>query len=434
MFASMGTATEPETTAGKLAEKTSPTQSDPIIKVDITRMPTEDTEKSTANESRTVLHIYFERDCGHISITPTLSLSQERRWGPKPKEQKTRRVAKKAAKKLREASRIPLLPIGVNETCVLPTLPLSGPADKDSYFMHTSYLSFHLPPSVLYVGSDRYAPSKPVALVHAGCFWRSYRIQLGPSLAFPGVIDPRGVVSWRHNGGSKRALQDDERNGDGTLLRGYKVRGWRLWGETGKSYVHTLRDKRTAGDIFDDPDVDDKSGGKVEILRADEAVKLSWTRPLSRSTRVYTFHFRSIEFQWRGTSTVSEGRRCGWMLRFCHLKLIAKGRNDRGTKEVCLARYTSSIAAEKSGTLEVFDCVVLRFVEEHMPSLLGSNLTGAGNNDEHEEDKIADLKKGIMYQLIVATVLCMARAEKEKRHTLIDLVIGILESGGNGGG
>src|SRR5690242_2114523 len=243
----------------ELAEKKSSGAPVEPFTISVTRLPTEGTDciiPSNTQGSQTVLHIYFEDGCWHKVITPTLSTSQERRFGPRPKEQKERRVAKREARKLRETTPIPPLCNTIDESAALLDAPEPSGAAKDSYFLHTPYLSFHLPPSVLYIGDGRYAPSKPAALIHTGCFWRSYKIQLGPSLSLPGVIDPRGVVSWRHNGGSKSVLQDDDKNRDGTLLKGYKVRGWRLWGETGKKYVHGIRDKRKAREDFDDPDVD----------------------------------------------------------------------------------------------------------------------------------------------------------------------------------
>ena len=416
-------------------------ESDPIT-VDIMSLPTEDiedVEPPSIEVSRTTLHIYFENGLCHKLVTPTVSPSQERRFGPTPKQQKERRIAKRLAKKAR------LIP-AIEEDALTP-LTVSD-SDKETFFLHTPYLSFHLPPSILFVGSTKYAPARPVALVHTGCFWRTYKIQLGPSLSLPGVIDPRGVVSWRHNGGSAKHLEEDERSNGGRALKGYKVRGWRLWGETGKAYVHGIRDKRRAGEVFDDPDVvvegENEEGMVEEKVRADEVVHLRWHNPLSKQTRTYVFEFRGIEFHWKGTGTVRESKKCGWMLRFCHLKLVARvplgdvektGQMDE-MSEVCLGKYTSSIAAEKSGTLEVFDEAVLGFVEEYIPSLLGEKDSTEGEESVagEEEDRIKTLKNGMFYQLIVATVICMANAEKEKRHTLIDLVVGILENAGNGGG
>ena len=411
----------------------------------VTQLSVEDTEGSedaasvTVRESRTLLHIYIDHECGHRAITPIISPSQERRFGPKPAEQKARRAARKAARVLRSS-----MPISPADHTVSPTSPDINPNSLDTYYLHTPYLSFHLPASILYTGTDRHVPSKPVAIIHTACFWRSYRIQLGSALSAPGVIDPRGVVSGRHNGGSKRVLREDEKNGDGKALKGYRVRGWRLWGETGKAYVHRIREKRRTGEVFDDPDVDceDDKEGRAGKVVADEVVRLTWTSPLSRHTRCYAFWFRGMEFQWKGTGTVREQRKCGWMLRWCHLKLVARVPVDVGEKEegcwreFCLGKYTSSIAAEKSGTLEVFDDAVVRLVEENMPGLLAGERPNGGRTDNCQdcESKTERLKGGVLYQVIVATVLCMMRAEKEKRHTLIDLIIGAGENAGNGGG
>jgi hypothetical protein len=39
-----------------------------------------------------------------------------------------------------------------------------------------------------------------------------------------------------------------------------------------------------------------------------------------------------------------------------------------------------------------------------------------------------------MYQLIMATAMCMIIGEKEKRHTLMDLILQAAEGGGGAGG
>ncbi|KAF3050341.1 hypothetical protein E8E11_006182 [Didymella keratinophila] len=445
-----------------MSEKTS----DPV-RINITRLPTDDAEHDGPKEgdnveSRTVLHIYFEHPCQHKTITPIPSPAQERRFGPNPKQQKQRRSVQKSVRKAREATRT-FPHLNLADPTPAAQLLLSSetlnpePSEQQheepndfepsslqetSYFLHSPYLSFHSPPKVLYTcpvhptSPSRYSPSTPVALIHSGCFWRTYTIQLGASLALPGVIDPRGVVSWAHN------TPERERDGDERTLKGYKVRGWRLWGESGRAYVHTIASLRASGVEFSDPDA---SGAEMEgqKVAADEVVTLRWTRPFSRQTRTYTFVFRGMVFKWKGTGTVREDRKCGWMLRFCHLKLVAsvpvqaKEKERAEVREVCLGKYMSSIAAEKSGTLEVFDGAVLRFVKVCMPSLLEGNGSGGDKDGEGCEDgssSIDWLKKGVLYQLIVASALCVASAEKEKRHTLIDLIVGIAENGGNGGG
>ena len=410
---------------------------------------TEDIGQPTLGPGQTILHIYHEHGCAHKLVRPNLSSSQERRWGPTPKEKKECRIAKKEAKKIRAVSQVIPSESPIESALACQSSPLSAPEltaqDKESFFLHTPYLSFHLPPLVLYTGSSRYIPCKPIALIHTGWFWKSYKIQLGPSLSLPGVIDPRGVVSWRHNGGSKAELRSNEADGNAELLKGYRVRGWRLWGETGKSYVHQIRNLRKKGAVFDDPDVNGiaEDGELREKARADEIVFLKWVSPLSRHTRAYSFRFRGIEFQWKGTGTVNEKRKCGWMLRFCHLKLVAKIPVSEGSTrevqsaEVCLGKYVSSIAAEKSGILEIFDGAMLEFVEKYIPSLFeekGLDWEKVITNGRRESGRVDKLKKGILYHLIVATVVCMVNSEKEKRHTLIDLILGIGENAGNGGG
>lgn len=440
------------------SEKTPDKASDPV-RIDVTRLPTDDVGpeglvSGLRDARRTILHIYFSQPGAHKTITPVVSASQERRFGPTPKQQKARRATQRAERKARDATRTfpHLSPSGAIQIAPAPAASRSpnisaGESQHDSaYFLHTPYLSFHRPPSVLYIGASRYAPATPVALLHAGSFWRTYTIQLGASLAAPGVLDPRGVVSWAHNAARR------ERDADPRALKGYRVRGWRLWGESGRAYVQRVRELRKSGVVMAEPDVFSMEGGgggeagQTRKAMADEVVTVRWTRPLSRQTRTYGFTFRGVRFQWKGTGSVRESRRCGWMLRSCHLKLVAsvpvdgpgKGNDDdKGAEmtEVSLATYTSSIAAVKSGALEIFDENVAEFVEKWMPTLLKEVYDEKqGRGSGVLEERIGRLKRSLLYQVIVATVLCVASAEKEKRHTLIDLIIGIAENGGNGGG
>lgn len=439
-----------------------PDKASHLVKTNVTCLPADEVEPedsvSGSRDARSsILHIYFSHPCQHKTITPVISASQERRFGPTPKQQKARRLMQRAERKARDAAQTfpHLSPSGGIQTASAtkaashpPTISAGDPQHDSAYFLHAPYLSFHSPPSVLYTGASRYAPATPAALIHAGCFWRTYTIQLGASLATPGVIDPRGVVSRAHNAARP------ERDADPRALKGYRVRGWRLWGESGKAYVHRVRALRKSGAVFADPDTASVEAGAGEAgeagqtrkVKADEVITVRWTRPLSTQTRTYAFTFRGVRFQWKGTGSVRESRRCGWMLRFCHLKLVAsvpvdgpaKGsEDDKGAevKEVCLATYTSSIAAEKSGALEIFDGNIAELVEKWMPSLLQEacdEKQGCGSGVL--EKGVEGLRRGLLDQVIVATVLCVASAEKEKRHTLIDLVIGIAEDGGSGGG
>lgn len=273
-------------------------------------------------------------------------------------------------------------------------------------------------------------------LIHEGCCWKEYKLQLGPSIAKPGVIDARGVVSWKQNGGDKKALKADPKK-----LKGYKVRTWRLWGETGKQYVHSIKENRKAGTGVD-PDVLEGEGIESKPpIEADEVVFLRWTNPLSRHTRRYHFEYAGIDFYWKGTGTVKESRTCGLFLRYNHLKLVAKfpgdeKENDGERLEVCLGKYTSSIASKKSGSLDFFDTAILRLIEEHAPQLLATDPfeDQSSVQEEGEAEKISRMKKGTLYQVIVATGMCMIISEKEKRQTFLEFLAEGGEAGGGAGG
>jgi hypothetical protein len=366
-------------------------------------------------------HIYAKKEC-HKLLSTVIDTTKERRSGPTVKQLK----AIRAEKNHRKASGLP-----------------SIEPDDTAFFIHRPYLAFHVPPRVLYTGNSKRG-TKPAVLIHEGCFWRSYKLQVGPSIGQPGVLDPRGVVAWKHNGGDKKALKADEHK-----LKGYKVRTWRLWGETGKEYVHEVKRNREAGE-GSDPDVLDlpKDSTPSKELKeksfssavADEVVHLRWTSPLSRQTRCYHFHYRGIEFQWKGTGTVKESRRCGLLLRFNHLKLVAKlplvGEDKTQDQlEMCLGKFTSSVAKFKSGTLELYDAAIVRLCEEHMPSMLAGDPFGDGVGEiEGRDEKVQRLKKSTLYQVFVATAMCMIKSEKEKRHTVLDFIGHASEGGGAAGG
>ncbi|KAF2874569.1 hypothetical protein BDV95DRAFT_666400 [Massariosphaeria phaeospora] len=394
---------------------------------DITRPPTTTTESHVAQPgAHSTFHIYHKKEGGDRLISPVIDPSKERRWGPTVAESKAERNHDRALVK-------------------------EGPAveeadDDGSFFLHTPYLAFHNPPRVLYAGPSRHA--NPAVLIHGSSCWRKWKLQLGPSIALPGVLDPRGVVSWKHNGGNKQALKSDDR-----LLQGYKVGTWRLWGETGKTYVHNVNANRKAGtgvdpdvpqdDNLDPTDVESKSEaeereGHGPVL-ADEVVTLSWTNPLSRHSRRYHFQYNDIDFYWKGTGTVRESRSCGFFIRYNHLKLIARlpstASDEPDQPEVCLGKYTCSVASRKSGTLEIYDAVILRLAMQHMPSVLPLEPFNDRMDDSMGEDnnnKVEALKKAPLYHVILATAMCMIIGEKEKRQTVQQIFQGAGEAGGGG--
>ncbi|KAF2786239.1 hypothetical protein K505DRAFT_330491 [Melanomma pulvis-pyrius CBS 109.77] len=388
------------------------------------RLSTTTTFASTLSDdsSRSAYHIYHKREL-HRTISPIIDPSKERRWGPTAKEIKEQRIQRKLEK----------------SSPASPTSTADGNSDG-AFYLNTPYLAFHMPPAVLYNGKSRHTGT-PLVLIHASACWRKWKLQLGPSIAEPGVIDPRGVVCWRHNGGDKHALKADDRK-----LKGYKVRTWRLWCEHGKAYVHGIKAMRKAGG-GPDPDVFDEDE-KSPPARADEVVYLKWTSPLSRHTRRYQFQYAGIDFFWKGTGSVKESRACGWSVKYNHLKLVAlvpaiedgtEGMGKKVEMELCLGKYTSSIAAKKSGTLELFDAPIWRLVSEHIPSALAqvkSELSRGeiGDVEEYEKKRVAAMKKTFLYQVIVATAMCMIQGEKEKREVIKAIVIELISSGSGAGG
>jgi hypothetical protein len=369
--------------------------------IEITRLPTSNSSHTVS--THTTYHIYNIKD-RYTTISTSADAPKNRFFGP-------------ITKKARE--------ISTNDNDTEPT-----------FFLHKPHLAFHKPPHVLYAGASKHS-ALPTALIHSTCFWRSYKLQLGPSLASLGVLDPRGVVPWKHNGGDAKTLKRDN-----TLLKGYKVRSWRLWGESGKSYtrsINTLRKYSSGtgngeGDGNGDPDIVPPTHSPVHV---NEVVNLSWTSPFSRHTRRYHFLFRGMDFYWKGTGTVNESKQCGVFLRFNHLKLVVKAPEEHG-HEVCLGKYTSSVAKKKRGVLELFDGAMIRFSEEYALGLLEGRSDDGKSEDgvveDGVEDRIVRLKKSTWYQIIVATAICMIASEKEKRHTLIDILMHAAEGGGGGGG
>ncbi|KAH7135953.1 hypothetical protein B0J11DRAFT_502751 [Dendryphion nanum] len=382
---------------------------------------TADTESPLQQSAvRSTYHIYHKGE-KNASISLTVDGSKERWCGPTAKEQK----ASKKLEKLETALRKERLAQADS-----PTIETDAPTNNDEFFIHTPYLSFHDPPRVLYIGNSRHA--EPAVLIHSNFLWRTYKIQVGSSIATPGVLDPRGVVCWRHNGGDKKALQSD-----GRKLKGYKVSSWRLWGETGKDYFYGIQENRKSGSNSPDPDVlEDEIAAQETAIRANEVVYLKWTSPFSRNTRRYHFRYADIDFYWKGTGTVKESRRCGLWCHFNHLKLVAQlptSKEEPGFQpEVCLATYTSSIAKCKFGTLEILDGALWRLAAEHIPSIFprASTQDTVESRSENVVAEVVSMKKTSLYQVIVATAMCMVYSEGQKRETIRSL----LEAGASEGG
>ena len=170
----------------------------------------------------------------------------------------------------------------------------------------------------------------------------------------------------------------------------------------------------------------------------------------SHKTRLYRFEHAGLDFYWKGTGTVKETKTCGWFMRFHHLKLcvrvpivatsddsgpvkraVSRGSilspfrgKSAGFREVCLAKYTSSICAKKAGVLEIYDDVI------HRLSLDGVIGMDSEKRRELETAGIIGVKNLRLYDIIVASAMCMMIGEWQKRM----VIIAILAAGGEGGG
>ena len=302
--------------------------------------------------------------------------------------------------------------------------------DKPGFFLRQPYLSFHHPPRVFMRGLAK--DGAPLCLVHSSLFWRRMKLQLGHRLADDGIVDPRGVVDASYNVNKEARGEAD--------LKGYKVRSWRLWCESGKKYHRQVNEQRRSG-LEIDKVWDAAHMNSKPII--DEVVMLDWVSPFSRDTRRYHFRYAGLDFYWKGTGTVKESRCCGMFLRYNHLKLVARvpltdssdpqlsktankrKNHDSEFGEVCLAKYTSLIGVKKSGTLEVFESAIHRIYQDY--------ITPQNGTTKEVLDDVDGLKQTRLYHLVIATGMCMVIQERQKRET-VKKTIELLIAGGEGGG
>ncbi|KZN84570.1 hypothetical protein EN45_087110 [Penicillium chrysogenum] len=358
-----------------------------------------------------IWHVYHKGD-EHITITPFVNPKKE--FG----------LNKRSHKKL--AAEYPQTPDRNNES--------------NSYFVHHPTLLFHNAPRTLRRGNKK--TGTPVCLIKCGTFWLNWKIQFGDNLK--DVIDPRGVVKWECRSNPNNTTLNDDR-----ALKGYKVRTWRVWGESGKRYHRQVnarrKEKKTAESMDSDPVQMEEANehGKHDLSYsqgqdhsppsysaalqtvpqpavAEEAVSLNWTSPLSLKTRRYSFEYANIKFFWKGTRDVHPDKQWAkWLMPFHHLKLIAR-LPGVGSEDVLIGQYTPSFAYRKFGELWIFDSVVAKLLGEEGSSAL----TGHGVVDE-----VRDIRKTRLHELIMATAMCMIIGEAQKREILIALLAIAAEGG-----
>ncbi|KAJ5124950.1 uncharacterized protein N7515_008775 [Penicillium bovifimosum] len=345
-----------------------------------------------------IWHIYHKSD-SHMTITPFINAKKE--FGSKHKE----------------------TPEPANET--------------NSYFVHHPTLLFHNAPRTLRRGNRKDGP--PICILKCGVLWRNWILQFGDVLK--GVLDPRGVVRWECRSNPNNMMNDDR------ALKGYRVRGWRVWGESGKVYHREVNERRRMekekgkGESRAGPEIghttdtaeSEKQLNPTDIKAsppsysaalsprpqpavAEEAVRLNWTSPFSTHPRRYAFEYANIEFIWEGTRDVyPDNKWAKIFMPFHHLKLIARMPGWGNGRLV--AHYTPSFACRKFGQLWVFDNVV-------------SELEQSLNSSTLEEER--DVRETRLYDLVMATAVCMILGEWQKRTVLLAL-LALVAEGGNAG-
>ncbi|KAF1813927.1 hypothetical protein P152DRAFT_481109 [Eremomyces bilateralis CBS 781.70] len=309
-----------------------------------------------------------------------------------------------------------------------------------TFYVHKPTLIFHHPPRTLRRGSSKHA--SPVCLTRNSGFWRRWTLQFSSRLGDEGVLDPRGVVA--------REVDAGKAAGEGRL-KGYGVRRWRILGESGKEHYNKARqcrkeekksksNKKQRSHNMAPKD----SVSEADQIIADQVVHLDWTSPFSRDTRRYHFRYADIEFYWKGTGTVRETKQLGYLCKFNHLKLVARvpvssGRSDDEDKsdnepgldmrDLILGKYTSSIACRKSGILELYDGAILKFLEEYVPKESLEDWKHLDTDDELEA-----IRQTRLYEVIVATAICMIVGEWQKRQAVKKVIAAIVGEGAGGGG
>jgi hypothetical protein len=234
---------------------------------------------------------------------------------------------------------------------------------------------------------------------------------------------------------------------------GYRLRSWRLWGESGKEYHHSensrrkeieraAREKQAKGapekDTIRGTSSATSSKPELQPVIAEEAVRLTWEAPISTNTRRYRFKYARISFFWEGTKDLNANEK--WSKRlmpFSHLKLVAKlpGQDE---DVMFLGQYTSSFGSKKFGQLRLLDSVISSLLDKSgNESLRMRQVTPGGNR---RDDPELDIRETRLYEIIMGTAICMVIGEWEKRMMVFCTLMLIAESGdmangfGGGGG
>ena len=296
------------------------------------------------------------------------------------------------------------------------------------YFIHHPRIRDRRLPYTLRKGGSK---NGPTICLFKGCWlWYHYKIVFDDRLADEGVIDGRGVVSARY--GSK--------TGKNGTLKGHRFLMQRHPFDTGKEWHKREKARRK----------EDKARTKAEKkldfatpIKAEEIVFMRWTSILSLHPREYHFHWSGVDFYWKGTATVADEKLIGFTMGYCHLKLVSvaptgpsastsKGKREKVKgHEVCLAKYTCTLAERKAGRLEVFDKTVTDFVDAYILPTAYQDVCDKEKGGEAEREAIALKKHARMEHLIMVTLNCMIQSESEKREAILELLLTAADAASN---
>lgn len=281
--------------------------------------------------------------------------------------------------------------------------------ESNSYFLHQPKLLFRNPPRVLRRGSRR--DGHPICLIYSEPFWSHWNVQFQENL--PDILDPRGMVPFEN-----RSRLDNTTKGDYCALTGYKVRTWRVWGESGKAYhdrVNARRKMKREEGLDEVPIHEPKF--------ADEAMQLKWSSPFLNPRR-YEFEYAGIRFSWEGTRDLPvENKLARLLLPLSHLKLVA---HLPGSKSYIIGLFSSAINRDKYGRLWIFDNMISKVLEE-------SGISSFRDRDQIEEGAVSrselDIRTTRVYELIMATSMCMIMGEWEKRMSVYLMILLLVIAG-----
>ncbi|KAJ5371727.1 hypothetical protein N7517_003733, partial [Penicillium concentricum] len=231
-------------------------------------------------------------------------------------------------------------------------------------------------------------------MCHCGGFWRNWTIQSGDNLQ--DVIDPRGVVEWECRSNPNNTTLNDDR-----ALKGYKVRTWRVWGESGKEYHRQVnaRGKAEKGEF-----ADRKKKGKA----LDDAPV-----EIENMENVTEVGKHDLEYSQTGCSSPPYSAAP-------HTAILQPAVAKEAVRIRQHRVFTPSFVCRKFGQLWIFDSAVSKLLDEdHSPAW----------NEQAAASELRNVRKTRLYELIMTTAMCMIIGEREKRNTLLLLLI-IAAAGG----